>query len=200
MKDKQDILHSYVSEMLGAERHIAGAIDSQLKDQRVEKFIDAREILEKISRTLHSHLNTLEQTLDKGGKERASALKRAATTLSGAAAGLYDKVRRTDPASRDLRDDYTALNLAAVSYSMLHTTALAHKDSAIADLALNHLRNLTPLIMELSQVIPLVVAMELVVENKSIDPSVGGEAARNIKMAWTPQEDILQEEIIEAEV
>jgi hypothetical protein len=187
MKERKDILHSYISEMLGAERHIAGAIDSQLRDERVQKFIEAREILQRISQVLHDHMNTMEGVLDRSGKERASTLKRAATTLSGAAAGLYDKVRRTDPASRDLRDDYTALNLAAVSYSMLHTTALAHKEPEIADLSLRHLRDLTPLIMRLSQIIPLIVAMELVVENKAVDPSVGAEAARNTAMAWTPE-------------
>jgi ferritin-like metal-binding protein YciE len=195
MKDSKEILHSYVSEMIGAERHIVGAIDSQLKDDRVVKFVEAREILERVSHVLHSHLGVLEAVLDRSGKERAAKLKQAATALTGAAAGLYDKIRRSDPASRNLRDDYTALNLAAVSYSMLHTTALAHKDQEIADLALRHLRDLTPLIMDLSGVIPLVVAMELVIEDKSIDASVGAEAARNTSMAWRPGQEVELEEV-----
>ena len=195
MRDRQTILSSYVSEMLGAERHIVGAIDSQLKDERVQKFIDARDLLQRVSQVLHGHLESLERLLESSGKEKGSALKRAATTLTGAAAGLYDKVRRSDPASRNLRDDYTALNLAAVSYSMLHTTALAHKDQELADLSLNHLRDLTPLIMRLSEVIPLIVAMELVIEDKSVDPSVGEMAAKNTSMAWRQEEIYAEAEI-----
>jgi hypothetical protein len=194
MKDKHDTLQTYVSEMLGAERHITGAIDRQLKDDRVMKFLEAREVLERTSQVLHAHLGVLEKAYERIGKERGSAIKKAATTVTGAAAGLYDKVRRSDPASRDLRDDYAALNLAAVSYSMLHTTALALREREIAEIALRHLRDLTPLIMKLAEVIPLVVAMELVIEDKTADSSVGAEASRNTVRAWMPEEIELHEE------
>ena len=86
--------------------------------------------------------------------------KAAVATALGAFAGLYDKVRK-DPVSRMLRDDYTALNMASFSYTMLHTTALAFHDEPVASLALKHLQDLTPLIMHLNEVVPHVVVKEL---------------------------------------
>jgi hypothetical protein len=40
-----------------------------------------------------------------------------------------------------LRDDYTALNLAAIGYHMLHTTGMGLQNQATADLALRHLKD-----------------------------------------------------------
>ena len=60
-----------------------------------------------------------------------------------------------------LREDYTALSLAAIRYHMLHTTGLALQDQAMADLALRHLKDWTPIIVEISQAVHPVVVQEL---------------------------------------
>jgi hypothetical protein len=49
---------------------------------------------------------------------------------------------RTDPVSKNLHDDHTALNLAASGYTMLHTTGQA-------------LMDYTPLLVEINEVIPI---------------------------------------------
>jgi hypothetical protein len=104
--------------------------------------------------------------------------------IAGVAAGLYDKVRH-DPVSKMLRDDYTALSLTAISYTMLHTTALALQKQPLADLAQRYLKDITPIIVDISQVIPGVVLKDLEDNEVMIDRAVGQEAVRKTQQAWS---------------
>ena len=84
-----------------------------------------------------------------------------------------------------VRDDLTALNFAVACYQMLHTTALAMHDQPLADLALRHIKDFTPEIMDLSEVLPSVVLCDLEREKKiSADESVAEEARKNTREAW----------------
>lgn len=65
-------------------------------------------------------------------------------------AGVVDEIR-DETVSRMVRDDLAALNFAAACYQMLHTTALAMHDKPLADLALKHLEDFAPLIMDLAR-------------------------------------------------
>jgi hypothetical protein len=68
---------------------------------------------------------------------------------------------------------------------MLHTVALAAEQPEVAEMALNHLRNYAPMVMEIGRIVPRVVMQELVHEGK-ISGSIGvaDEAAENTQMAW----------------
>jgi hypothetical protein len=103
--------------------------------------------------------------------------------VAGVVAGLYDKVRK-HPISRLLRDDYTALSLAATAYSMLYTTGLAIRELPIANVALRHLQELTPLVMELSRILPAAVVKELAEDDSNIDQTILGLAQENTLKAW----------------
>ncbi len=185
MKEKNEILYEYVSDMLGVEKHTLEAIERQTRDERVKEYREAYELLMKIETSLTMHTIALERylsTLD-GGPE--SLLKKAATTALGAVAGFYSKVRAEDPVSRNLRDDYTALSLAAISYTMLHTTGCALNEPQISEIALRHLNEITPFIASLSRLIPIVVAEELSKEGKLSYPSAAQEALTNTQRAWS---------------
>ncbi len=86
-----------------------------------------------------------------------------------------------------LRDDSTALSLAATAFSMLYTTALAMRELTIANVSLRHLQEITPLVMDLSKVIPAVVVRELAQDDPSIDTSIVGIVQQNILEAWGAQ-------------
>ena len=86
-----------------------------------------------------------------------------------------------------LRDDYTALSLAAISHTMLHTTGLALQNQPIADLAQRYLNDITPLIIDISQVVPGVVVKDLEDNEVLIDRAVGQEAVRKTQAAWKAQ-------------
>ena len=183
MTERLDTLQQYVSDMLAVERHILPALENQSKDDRYAKFPEARRVVNKIEATIRSHIDGLEQHLRKLGGDPASPIKSAVTAALGVAATVIEKVR-TDPVSKNLRDDYTVLNLAAVSYTMLHTTGQALQDQATADLAVNYLRDYTPLIAEINEVVPEVVVSELRDETELLDADAAKHAAKRTQEAW----------------
>ena len=160
MTERQDSLQQYVSDMLAVERHMLPAFENQSKDDRFARHPEARRLVNQIEATINSHINGLKQHLENLGGDAASPVKSAVTAALGAAAAVIENMR-TNPVSKNLRDDYTVLNLAAISYTMLHTAGRALMDDRTADLALSYLRDYTPLITELNEVVPEVVVSEL---------------------------------------
>ena len=183
MSERQDTLQQYVSDMLAVERHILPALENQNQDDRYAKHPEARRLVNKIEATVRSHIDGLEQHLRKLGGDPASPIKSAVTAVLGAAAAMIEKVR-TDPVSKNLRDNYTVLSLTAISYTMLHTTGQALMDEPTADLAANYLRDYTPLIAEINEVIPEVVVNELRDETELLDPDAARRAVKRTQEAW----------------
>lgn len=184
MSERQDTLQQYLSDMLAVERHILPAIESQSKEERFAEHPDVQRLVNKIEATVRTHINGLEQHLENLGGNAASPIKSAATAILGLAATMIEKVR-TDPISKNLRDDYTVLNLAAVSYTMLHTTGQALMDQQTADLAANFLEDYTPLITEINEVIQEVVVGELPDETEVLDPQAAERAIERTQQAWS---------------
>jgi ferritin-like metal-binding protein YciE len=184
MSRSTDILNTYVSDLLALEKHLYEAFDRQATDTNVLDYPQAKPIIDRLHRGAKTHVDALEVHLQALGGHPASTVKEAVTTMLGMAAGMLDRVRAY-PVSKMLRDDYTALSMAAISYTMLHTTALALKEAPTAELARKHLQDLTPAIVEISEVIPFVVVKELERDTLAIDANVASEALRNTHAAWT---------------
>jgi hypothetical protein len=183
MRDAKDILQQYVSDMVSLDEHIHEAIKRQIEDDRLKQFPEASKVVNTIHTTLDTHIDGLKAQLKSLGGEASGPVKEAVSAIAGVAAGLYDKVRH-DPVSKMLRDDYTALSLAAISYTMLHTTGLALQNQPIADLAQRYLKDITPIIIDISQVIPGVVVKDLEDNEVLVDKAVGQEAVRKTQAAW----------------
>ena len=183
MTERQDSLQQYVSDMLAVERHLLPAFENQSKDDRFAKYPEARRLVNKMEATVNSHINGLKQHLENLGGDAASPVKSAVTAALGLAAAAIENMR-TDPVSKNLRDDYTALNLAAISYTMLHTTGQALMDQRTADLAASYLMDYTPLITEINEVIPEVVVSELRDETEVLDPDAAEQATETTQQAW----------------
>lgn len=184
MKDNREALRPYVADMVAVEKHILEAVERQRKDEDINQFSDASQLVGRIEGVLKSHIQALESHLQGySGGGAAGAVKEAVTGVLGAIAGVYDKVRK-DMASRALRDDYTALSLASISYGMLHTTALGLSQGTVAELARHHLEEINSLIMELGLVIPPVVLKELSFEGYPIETGVAERAVSNLKESW----------------
>lgn len=185
IKNTREHLRPYVADMAAVEKHILEAVERQTKDESFQKLPQAQQLVNRLETTLRNHVQGLEKHLEQfPAGSAAGAVKGAVTGVLGVFAGLYDKVR-TEAASRGLRDDYTALNLASVSYVMLHTSALALNEPATAQLALSNLKDLTPLVMQLNEAIPEVVVRELAEEGKAYDASVVQRAVRATQEAWS---------------
>ena len=182
MSDREKNLQTYVSDMLAVESHTFEAVERQVDNDDVKKQGDASQLINRIYHVLKQNTEALEQRLEALGGSQ-SALKAAAASVAGAVAGVYDQVR-TETVSRMLRDDYTALSLISISYTMLHTTALALQDALTADLALQNLKRITPLVMEISKAMPAVVARDVKEDVPTANTSVAQQAVINTQEAW----------------
>ncbi len=156
-KETQTIT-KYLGDMHALESHIHKAIDNQIKGfpqghpealQQVRTFHD----------TLQNHLSALASRLQALGGSPTHPVKEAVAAVAGVAAGLYDQVR-SEEASKDLRDDYTALNQSIIAYVMLHTTALAFNDQETADLCQRHLTDTSNFVMQIQSLMPALVVQE----------------------------------------
>jgi hypothetical protein len=177
-------LRMYVNDMVALEKHILTALEKQKEDERIQADAATADLIDQIHTTTRAHLLTMENHAAAVGGEAGGALKDAISTMAGTIAGIYDLVRK-HPVSRMLRDDYTALSLAATGYSMLYTTGLALRELPIANVALRHLQEITPLVMELTRIIPAKVVQELSEDNLEVDMSIVGLAQENTLAAWS---------------
>src|SRR4030088_1795611 len=144
-------IQTYVSDMLALERHIAQPLQRQIDLEDTKKFPGALAVITSLKGLNDSHVTALEQCLEQLGAHEASPVKSAWSSLLGAGAAAIDSVRKTK-VSKNLRDDYTALNLAAISYTMLHATAVGLGTAPVADLAKRHLGDYAPVIMQINQI------------------------------------------------
>lgn len=83
-----------------------------------------------------------------------------------------------------LRDDYTAMSMAAIGYTMLNSSALALSDDRTANLAMRYLKDWAPLITGISRIIPQVVTHELTKDHPNLAMSAGLESLRRTQEAW----------------
>ena len=187
MSNRTEEIQKHTTDMLAAERHILEAVQRQRGDSDLQKHPEALRLVQRIEGTLDTHVKALEGLAEGYGGESQSAVKKAVTEALGAAAGLYDKMR-SQKVSRMLRDDYTSLSLAAMGYTTYHTFGLAVGEERIASLALMHLKDLTPLLVDISKVLPVVTAAELSQENDfPVDVSTAQQAVSNTQQAWSTE-------------
>ncbi len=185
MSDRLSLIQKHVSDQSALERHILEAVKRQRAEDMVRADPDVNTLLIEIERTLESHLDALGKLAESYDAKTESVFKKAFTAAAGVVAGLYDQVR-SEEISRDLRDDYTALSLAAMGYTAFTAFGLTIKEPRIADLAERHLKDLTPLLVSISEKLPVYVVKETVKENPeaTVDATVGPEAVRRTQSAW----------------
>jgi ferritin-like metal-binding protein YciE len=180
---EQHSLGAYVSDLVALMKHIEVPIDRQLNIEDSANYADALAIVRDIKRVTESQRAALEAQLATLGGDSASGMKSAWSSLLGAGAAALGSVRKTK-VSKNLRDDYTALGLAAISYTMLHATALGLGDVSTATLAQRNLEEITPLIVRISKAIPAVVLQELRDDGESVRISAAELSAQTTHAAW----------------
>ncbi len=187
MTEAKKTILRHLTDLKALDREIRSAIDRQLKDERLENQPDASRLIGRIEGTLAQQSERLEKRIDAlGGSSTKDELKERLAKALGFVEGLWQNLR-DKPVSLTLRDDYAALNVAAFHYTMLHATARALDDRTTADLAFQNLRELTPLIVEISQVAPGVVVAETAEEHEGVDLAAATEAAKTTHQAWQPK-------------
>ncbi|MFN8591411.1 MAG: DUF892 family protein [Thermomicrobiales bacterium] len=171
----------YVGDMVALESHIEEALDRQLTETKDDP--EAAAAVQKFHDTVKRHRDTLKSLQEEVGSTAGNPIKAAGSALLGKAAGVVDLVR-TEGISKSLRDDYAAFSLAAISYSMLHTTALALGNPQVAQLAQRHLTDYAGAIERINEVMPGVVARELAKDGHHVDGSAVPATNAMVAKAW----------------
>jgi hypothetical protein len=177
-------LQAYVSDLLALTKHIEVPIDRQLRGDDSANYTEALSIISDIKSATATQRVALEAELQRlGGVGAPRGVKSAGSSLLGAGAAAIGSVRKTK-VSKNLRDDYTALGLASISYTMLNATALGLGDESVATLAQRHLETIAQLIIRISKVVPAVVLQELRDDGEAVHVSAADVSAQRTHQAW----------------
>ncbi|MEA2573715.1 MAG: hypothetical protein QOH93_1013 [Chloroflexia bacterium] len=178
---KKDIVTKYLADMVGVVGHVYQAIDKQVKETQDEQ--DINPLLVRVRDGLEAQTNSLRARLEALGGKPTSPIKELGASVLGVAAGVIDKLR-AEEVSKDLRDDYTALGLVNISYTMLTTTALACGDRETAELSSRNLKETAGYEMEIGKVISYAVVRDLG-DLADLDPNAVKEGQQMYSDAWT---------------
>jgi ferritin-like metal-binding protein YciE len=174
-------VQTYVGDMYALESHIEQAIDAKL--EKVKDHPKAQAAVRRFHGTVRTQRDAMKAHLDALDSGTSGTLKSAVSDLFGMAAGVIDMVR-TEPASKLLRDDYTAFNLAAMGYHMLYGTSLMLNDQKTAALAERHHRAYTDMVQDINQIILSVVADELRKDGLKLNEKAMDSATETMNEDW----------------
>lgn len=178
----REAINSYVTDMLGLEHHIQKALRGQIEDID-EDHPDIASQLQGIVGTVDTHIASLKALADRregAGQGVADAIKRAGSAVLGVGAAAVDFVR-SEKLPKDLRDDFTAMNMANIGYLMLYTTALSLDDREVAELAQRHLKDHTQCTVTLQNLIPDAVVRFLQEDGLPARRDVLSEVSRSLE-------------------
>jgi ferritin-like metal-binding protein YciE len=176
-------LQTYVSDLLALVKHIEVPIERQRSIEDSANYTEAIAIISDIKRVTAAQRTALESELERLGGHPAAGIKSAWSTLLGAGAAAIGSVRSTK-VSKNLRDDYTALSLASISYTMLHATALGMGDETLAAIARRHLEQTADIIVRISKIMPVVVLQELRDDGEAVRINAADVSAQLTHEAW----------------
>jgi ferritin-like metal-binding protein YciE len=178
MEKSQKTIQDYVGDMVALEEHIEAALDRQLKE--VEDYPEARAAVQRFHDMVKHNRDHMKQVQQQVGGTAGNPIKQAGSAILGMAAGVVDNLR-TEGMSKSLRDDYVAFNLAAIGYTMLHTTASSlGGQPQVVSVCEEHLRSYARAIQELNHLIPRIVVHELQKDGHTI---AGNAAQTTVQMA-----------------
>lgn len=177
----QQTIADYVGDMVALESHIEEALDRQLTETKDDP--EARAAVQGFHDMVKAHRDSLKALQEQVGTTAGNPIIAAGSTLLGKAAGVIDQIR-TEGISKSLRDDYAAFSLAAISYSMLHTTALGLGNRRVAEVAERYLTDYAGAIERINEVMPGVVARELAKDGHDTDTSAVAATREMVAKAW----------------
>jgi hypothetical protein len=188
MAAQQTIEHTiehYLGDLVAVYRHVAEAISHHAKDDRVNRLAGAGAAIHYADDTVQRQLTELTKHAKAiGGTGFEGALKHSLTTITGFLTGLYGTVR-PETASRMLRDDCAGVSFLMMCTQMLHTTALAVGDGAMAEICRRHMPDLAAAIMAINAVLPAAVVADIGADHVPItNPNAAGQARQEQSKAW----------------
>ncbi len=149
---------NWVKDVVALEAHIEEAMDRQLEIEAPTPELN--NTIQHFHDTIRDSKQRAEAYAQQYGQPSSGGAVEKGAELLGAVAGLIDKTRK-DTVAKSFRDDYTAFNLAAISYTMLLTTASAANDMQTTSFAEQGLRTYAALVQKINHVMPAAVLHDL---------------------------------------
>lgn len=181
----QKTIADYVGDMVALEAHIEEALDRQLTETKDDPAAHAA--VQSFHDMVKRHRDHLRAMQEETGSTVGNPIKDAGAAILGKAAGIIDMVR-TEGISKSLRDDYAAFSLAAISYSMLHTTANGLGDKKVANTAEEYLKDYAKAIIRINEVMPGVVARELEKDGHQVQSGAVEATRKIVDRSWESSE------------
>lgn len=183
----QKTIADYVGDIVALESHIEEALDRQLKSSKDDP--NAHAAIQRFHDMVKANRDAMKQYQEAVGSTGGNPVIKAGSSVLGKAAGLIDQIR-TEGVSKMLRDDYTAFNHAAISYTMLHATAIALGDHRTADMAASGLRGHATAIQEINHIIAKSVVRELQNDGHALaDPEAASKNHEVVDGIWKATAD-----------
>ncbi len=177
----QKTLADYLGDLISVESHIEAALDHQKNETKDDPT--AGPLVQGFHDMVRGQRDALKALQGEKGSTAGNPISEFGSALLGKAAGLVDMIR-TEGVSKSLRDDYVAFNLAAISYTMMYTTASALGDSKLAEISAKHLTNYAAAIQKINHAISDVVVRELTKDNHSVQNGTAAETRAVVDTAW----------------
>ncbi len=187
MADTKSKTHEQIADWVGdvvaLESHVEEAMDRQLKLKADNPSLTAT--IKRFHDTVRDSKQRAVKYQEQYGSEAGNPIIKAGSNVLGKAAGLIDMVRE-DSISKSLRDDYTAYNLVAMAYTMLHTTSMALEDNQTKAFAEQGLRTYASLVQDVNHIMPEAVLHDLK-QNSDYnvqDTMIVEECRRTVESIW----------------
>lgn len=173
----------WVGDVVAVESHIEEALDRQLDLK--PGSTDVAVAIQHFHDTVRDSKKRAVAYQESIGETAGAGVIQKGAEVLGKAAGLIDKVRKDTP-TKALRDDYVAFNLAAVSYTLLHTTSMALGDKKTEEFAAQGLKTYATLIGKVNNVLPR-AAVDDLIANKDVEvvnPDIADDCRKTIDEIW----------------
>ena len=184
LQSREQTIRRHLADLIAVFTHVHDAMARHRNDSSVARVAGALRCVENLVACLERSKALLEERAAAlGGPGPLGQLKEAITHASGFLAGAYGKVR-PETASRALRDDYTALHFVFACTAMLHAASRALADTQTCTITAGILRDLPPLILDLADLVPAAVILELSHDHPELDHAADDATIREVKEAW----------------
>lgn len=177
------VIADWLGDIVALESHVEEAMDRQLKLRTNDTEVSAA--IKRFHDSVRESKQRAVAYQERCGSTAGNPLKKMGSNLLGKAAGVIDMLRE-DSIAKALRDDYTAYNLLAISYTMLHTTAMAMDDKQTQDFAETGLRTYAAMVQDINRLMPAVVVSDLRdnADSPVLKPNVVGQCRKVIDAVW----------------
>ena len=177
----QKTLADYLGDLINVETHIEEALDHQKNSAKDDPT--AAPLVQEFHDMVRTHRDALKTLQGDKGSTAGNPITEIGSSILGKAAGVVNAVR-SEGVSKSLRDDYVAFNLAAISYTMMYTTATGLGDSQMADVAKRHLTDYAAAIQKINHSIAVVVVRELAKDDHNVQTGAADETRAIVDTAW----------------